>query len=90
MSKGTEDCATFTKTVKDVAQAVKTVREFIKAEGGSFNGDETGGSFSFKKAYSTIAGEYTVSGKAVTIKSTVKDGWASCTKFLDELEKNLK
>ncbi len=90
MASGTEDCASFTKKVKDVGEAVKTVRDAIKKEGGSFNGDEKGGSFSFKKAYSTISGTYTVSGNAVTIKSTVKDGWVSCSKWLDKLETDLK
>lgn len=90
MATGTEDCASFTKKVKDVREAVQTVRDAIKKEGGSFSGDEKRGSFTFKKAYSTISGTYTISGDAVTIKSTVKDGYVSCTKWLDKLEKELK
>jgi hypothetical protein len=88
-----DTCATFKVTVKgDVADAVKKAKAKVKSEGGNFDGDEKGGSFSYALKPSFVGslnGTYTVDGKTITIK-TVTKGAISCDKASSTIQDYFK
>jgi len=90
------ECSSFTITVKDVPATVKKVKDLVTKNGGTFNGDETGGTYKFtgkvkivftESSY-TITGKYTVAGNKVTITNTV-DGLPSCNQVADKMKGEL-
>lgn len=60
------------------ADMVAKIRSQIEKQGGTFNGDDTSGSFSVKVMGSTIAGSYTISGSEINVTITDKPFFVGC------------
>ena len=69
-------CRSFVVKVRDVAKAVKQVRDEVKDAGGTFNGDETKGTYKVSDSHwmagkFTIEGSYSVADNNITINNSV-------------------
>lgn len=56
----------------DAATALAKASSLVKGAGGSFAGDENGGTFAGKTPAGDVKGRYQVAGKTVTIEITDK------------------
>ncbi len=65
----------FTGSAQNVLNKAKSA---VQSQGGTFNGDETGGNFSVSVLGNTIAGSYTVTGQNMSIVITDKPFLIPC------------
>lgn len=63
------------------ADMVAKVQSQIEKQGGSFNGDDSSGSFSVKVLGSTIAGSYTITGSEINVTITDKPFFVGCSQI---------
>jgi hypothetical protein len=57
---------------------VSKIQGQIQQQGGTFNGDDSAGSFGLKVMGSTISGDYTISGSQITVNINDKPFFLSC------------
>lgn len=63
------------------ADMVAKIQQQIQQQGGSFNGNDTAGSFNVKVLGSTIAGSYTIAGSQISIAIDSKPFFVSCSQI---------
>ncbi len=73
----------------DPAETIEKVKAKIEQEGGTFNGDETEGTFSLPTPVGVIEGNYQVTVDELTIDITKKPAFLPCSMLEGELKKRL-
>ena len=71
------------------AETIEKVKATIEQEGGTFNGDETEGTFSLPTPVGVIEGNYQVTVDELTIDITKKPAFLPCSMLEGELKKRL-
>ena len=71
------------------AETIEKVKAKIEQEGGTFNGDETEGTFSLPTPVGAIEGNYQVTVDELTIDITKKPAFLPCSMLEGELKKRL-
>jgi len=91
-------CKPFKVKVRDVKKAVKQVNDAVKKAGGTFKGDEKGGSYKVADSHwiagkFTIEGEYTVKDTEISISNKLtaeKPDMVTCDKVEEKVREWLK
>jgi len=83
------ECSFKFKIEVDPADTIKKVKVKIEQEGGTFSGDENGGSFSLPTPVGEIEGSYQVTVDELKIDITKKPTFLPCSMLEGELKKRL-
>jgi len=70
-------------------ELVQSMEAKLAKQGGTFTGDETGGSFSVSLLGSTISGSYAISEQQMAVVIDKKPFLVSCNQIQNYLESNL-
>jgi hypothetical protein len=73
----------------NASDIVTKIQSQIQNQGGSFNGNESGGSFNVKVLGSTIAGAYTIAGSQMNVEITDKPFFIGCGQIESFLKSQL-
>jgi hypothetical protein len=82
-------CNFTTNLTGQATDLVQNIKTKIEKQGGTFNGDEAGGSFSVSLFGSAVSGSYTVSGQQMAVVIDHKPFLISCNQIQSYLESNL-
>ena len=83
------ECSFQFKIETNPAETIEKVKAKIEQEGGTFNGDETEGTFSLPTPVGVIEGNYQVTVDELTIDITKKPAFLPCSMLEGELKKRL-
>lgn len=80
----------FTINFQGPADAVvDKAKQAVQGNGGTFNGDDSSGSFSIPILGSNVAGQYTIAGEQMAIEITHKPFFASCGQIQSYIESHM-
>lgn len=83
------ECSFQFKIETNPAETLNEVKVKIEQEGGTFNGDETEGTFSLPTPVGVIEGSYQVTEDELKIDITKKPAFLPCSMLEGELKKRL-